>query len=101
MEQRAVAIQNGYAVSDWTGAPTTNINDTLTAIAWTSYDEWPSLWNALDDAYSAECGYSIDDYTLDHTSCWQGNPGVDAAIGVALRQAQASTAAFIYAADLH
>jgi phospholipase C len=101
MEQRAVAIQNGYAVSDWTGAPTTSINDTLTAIAWASYDEWPSLWNALDNAYSAECGYSIDDYTLDHTSCWQGDAGVDAAIGVALRQAQASTAAYLYAADIH
>src|SRR5689334_21297397 len=61
IEQRAVAIQNGYAVSDWTGAPTTNINDTLTAIAWASYDEWPPLWNALDNAYSAACGYSIDD----------------------------------------
>jgi phospholipase C len=101
MEQRAVVIQNGYAVADWTGAPTTNVNDTLTSIAWTSYYEWPSLWNALDDAYSAECGYSIDDYTLDHTSCWQGDAGVDAAIGVALRQAQASTAAYLYAADIH
>jgi phospholipase C len=101
IEQRAVAIQNSYAVSDWTGAPTTNVNDTLSAIAWASYDEWPPLWNALDKAYTATCDYSIDDYTFDHTSCWQGDSGVDAAIGVALRQAQASTAAYIYAADLH
>ena len=101
IEQRAVAIQNSYAVSDWTGAPTTNVDDTLTAIAWASYYEWPPLWNALDNAYTATCDYSIDDYTFDHTSCWQGDSGVDAAIGVALRQAQASTAAYLYAADLH
>jgi phospholipase C len=100
MEQRAVVIQDGYAVADWTGAPATNVNDTLTAIAWGSYNEWPSLWNALDHAYSATCGYSIDEYTLDHTSCWQGDAGVDAAIGAALRQAQAMTAAYLYAADV-
>ena len=101
IEQRAVTIQNGYIVTDWVGAPTTNVNDTLNAIAWASYNEWPQLWNALDHAFTLKCNDSINDYTLDHTSCWQGDPGVDAAIGVALRQAQASTAAYIYAADVH
>jgi phospholipase C len=101
IEQRAVTIQSGYAVSDYTGSPTTSVNDTLYSIAWASYYEWAPLWNALDNAFRAHCGYAIATYTLDHTSCWQGDPGVDAAIGTALRQAQASTAAYLYAADIH
>jgi phospholipase C len=103
IEQRAVTIQNQYIVTDWTGAPatTTSVNDMLNAIAWASYNEWPQLWNALDHAFTTKCNDSIDDYTLDHTSCWQGDAGVDAAIGVALRQAQASTAAYLYTADVH
>lgn len=100
IEDRATDVQSQFVVLDWSGPPTGSVNTVLTNLAWTSHDLWPSLWTSLANAYSARCGDNIDDYTFDHTSCWQGDAGVDAQLGVALRQAQISTAAFLYAADL-
>jgi hypothetical protein len=100
LEDRASEVQSQFVVLDWSAAPTDTVNTVLTNTAWASHDLWPSVWTALANAYRARCNDDIDDYTLDHTSCWQGDAGVDAQIGVALRQAQTTTAAFLYAADL-
>ena len=99
LEDRAVDVQNLFVSSDWTAAPTGTVNAVLLDTAWTSNGLWPSLWNSIAHAYDARCN-DIDSYTLDHTSCWSGDAGVDAAIGTALRQSQIATAKFIYAADL-
>jgi phospholipase C len=99
LEDRAVAVQNQFAITDWAGAPSDGVAVVLADIAWTSNGLWPATWNALANAYAARCAH-IDSYLLDHTRCWSGDAGVDAAIGIALRQAQTSTAAFLYAADL-
>jgi len=101
LEERALAVQTLYVAADWSATPTGTVNANLTAMAWTSHDLWPSTWAALGHAVNVKCGDNIDSYTLDHTDCWQGDPGVDAAIGAALRKAQTGTAAFLYAADIH
>lgn len=100
IEDRATDIQNQFVVLDWSAAPTGSVSSVLTNLAWASHNLWPSVWTALANAYRARCNEDIDDYTFDRTSCWQGDGGVDAAIGVSLRQGQISTAAFLYAADL-
>lgn len=100
IEDRATDVQGQFVVLDWAGPPTGSVNAVLSNLVWTSHNLWPALWGSLANAYSARCDDNIDDYTLDHTSCWQGDAGVDAQLGVALRQAQVNTAAFLYAADL-
>lgn len=99
LEDRAVVVQNQFAITDWAGAPSDGVAVVLADIAWTSNGLWSATWNALANAYAARC-WNIDSYVFDHTSCWSGDASVDAAIGAALRQAQASTAAFLYAANL-
>ena len=99
LEDRAVDVQSLYVASDWTAAPTGTVGAVLLDTAWASNEMWPDLWNAIADAYAARCE-DIDSYTLDHTSCWSGDAGVDASIGVALRAAEVATARFIYAADV-
>lgn len=99
LEDRAVAVQNAFVVSSWSGVPTGSVGQVLSQLAWTSNGEWPGMWWALASAYGSRCG-DIDDQWFDSTGCWEGDAGVDAAIGAALRQAQTDTAAFLYAADL-
>ena len=38
---------------------------------------------------------------VDHRVCWQGNPGVDAAVGKSLMFAQDRTAQFLYLVSKH
>jgi hypothetical protein len=99
LEDRAVDVQNGSVSNDWAGAPTAAVGTVLSNVAWASNAQWPGTWNAVGAAYASRCG-DIDDYYLDHTDCWSGDAGVDAAIAAALRSAQTGTAAFLYAADL-
>ena len=99
VEDRAVAIQWPYAVSDWAGTPSGTVNATLSSIAWASNGKWPGMWNAIANAYASRCS-NINGYYIDHTSCWSGDAGVDASIGAALRDAQTATAAYLYAADI-
>ncbi|MEO6776523.1 MAG: hypothetical protein ABI467_26495 [Kofleriaceae bacterium] len=101
LENRAVDVQNSYVSGDWTTAPTGTADAVLLDTAWASNALWPGMWNALANAYSAQCGQNIGKYYFDHTSCWSGNAGVDAAIGTALRQAEIDTAMYMFAADLH
>lgn len=100
IEDRASVVQSVSVVLDWSATPTGSVNTVLMNTAWASHDLWPAVWTALDNAYIARCNDTIDDYTFDHTSCWQGDAGVDAQIAAALRQAETTTAAFLYAADL-
>lgn len=100
IEDRANDVQSQFVVVDWPATPTGTVNTVLADLVWTSHNLWPSLWGSLANAYSARCHYNIDSYTLDHTSCWQGDAGVDAQIGAALREAEPRTAAFLYVADL-
>lgn len=99
LEDYAADIQDRYTVSDWAGAPSGNAGAVLLDIAWGSNTLWNSMWGALANAYDARCD-EIDDYYFDRTSCWKNDAEVDAAIGTALRRAQAGTAVFLYAADL-
>lgn len=100
IEDRATDVQGQFVVLDWAAPPTGTVNAVLSNLAWSAHDQWPALWASLANAYSARCGDDINGYTLDHTSCWQGDVGVDAQLGVALRQGQINTAAFLYAANL-
>lgn len=99
LEDHAADVQGRFVVTDWTNAPTGSVGALLSNLAWASHDHWPAMWNALANAYASRCG-KIGSQILDRTSCWKGDAGVDAAIGVALRNAQVGTAAFLYAADL-
>lgn len=99
LEDRAVDVQNLSIAGDWSATPTGTAAAVLLDIAWTSNGLWTSMWGALAIAYDSRCD-DIDDYTFDHTSCWSGDAGVDAAIGAALRHGEAATAAWLYAADL-
>ena len=99
-EDRASVVENQFIVSDWSAAPTSGVDEVLLDLAWSSNGLWPSTWNALANAFQSRCHNDINSYWFDHTSCWSGDAGVDAAIGVALRNAQVGTAAFLYAADL-
>ena len=99
LEDYAVEVQSRFTVANWSAAPTGTVNTVLLNIAWASNDLWPGMWNAIAGSYGARCG-NIDDQWFDDTDCWRGDAGVDAAIGVALRQAQVATAAFLYAADI-
>ncbi|HEY5952611.1 MAG TPA: hypothetical protein VIV40_44230 [Kofleriaceae bacterium] len=99
VEDRAEAIQNSYAVLDWSGAPSGTVNVVLTDLAWSSNAQWPGTWDAIANAYASRCD-DIDGYFLDHTECWSGDAAVDAIIGAALRNAETGTAAFLFAADV-
>jgi phospholipase C len=99
LEDRAAEVQNQFVVADWTSAPTATVASLLGSLAWASHGQWPATWNALANAYATRCD-NIDEYYVDHTSCWSGDSSVDAAIGTALRSAQRGTAAFLFAADL-
>lgn len=99
LEDRAADVQDRFTATDWSATPTGSAATVLANLAWISNGMWPGMWNALANAYASRCD-AIGDYYLDHTSCWSGDAGVDAAIGVALRQSQVGTAAFLYAADL-
>jgi hypothetical protein len=100
VEDRAVVVQNSYVSGDWTSAPTGTVNAVLLDVAWASNALWPGMWNSLANAYAAKCGDDIDDYYFDHTDCWSGDAGVDAAIGTALRTAEVNTARYLFAADI-
>lgn len=101
LEDRATVIQNGFVASDWTGsAPTASVNQVLLDIAWASHALWPATWDALANAYAVKCDDDMEDEWFDSTSCWEGDVGVDNAIGSALRASQSATAKFLYAADL-
>ncbi|MEP6861403.1 MAG: hypothetical protein ABJE66_12315 [Deltaproteobacteria bacterium] len=101
LEDRAVAVQNSYVSGDWNSAPPGTADAVLLDTAWASNALWPGMWTALANAYASKCNDNIGAYFFDHTSCWSGDAGVDAAIGTALRQAEIDTAMYIYAADLH
>jgi phospholipase C len=99
LEDRAADVQAQFVANDWTSTPTGTVNALLTNLAWTSHTQWTGMWGALANAYASRCD-DIDSYTFDRTSCWSGDAGVDAQIGVSLRSSQTGTAAFLYAADL-
>ena len=99
LEGRAAAVQSWFVASDWAATPTGSAGAVLLDLAWASNGQWPAMWDALAGAYGQRCS-DIDSAWFDQTSCWEGDGGVDAAIGLALRRAQTATAAFLYAADL-
>jgi len=100
VEDRAVVVQNGHPVSDWTTAPTGSVNTVLANLVWAANGRRPGMWNALSNAYQVKCNDDMDDEIYDKTSCWEGDAGVDAVIGVALREGEIDTAKFLYAADI-
>lgn len=100
LEDRATVVQNNFVVNDWTGTPTATVDTVLNNTAWASNGLWTAMWNALGNAYEVKCNDDMDDEITDKTGCWEGDAGVDAQIGAALRAAQSSTAQFLYAADI-
>jgi len=99
IELRAMSIQSGFAIASTAtlsaGTPAAEIDEA----AWRSHDQWPALIGAVETAYAGRCG-SIDNFPVDVTFCWQGDAGVDAAIGASLRTAQTATAELVLALDL-
>lgn len=100
LEDRATVVQNQFVVADWTGTPTGTVNQVLLDIAWAANAQWSSMWSALDNAYRVKCNDDIDDEWFDSKGCWEGDAGVDNAIGASLRSSQSATARFLYAADI-
>jgi phospholipase C len=99
VEVYSMGVQTRYAISSTStltvGTPTAEVD----AAAWTSHDQWPGLYGAIDAVYTRRC-VSISLFPADMTSCWQGDAAVDAQIGISLRSAQIETAEFILALDL-
>lgn len=99
LEDYATEVQNLSTALDWPSTPTGTASSVLLDLAWTANGLWPTMWGAIANAYDARCS-DIDGYTFDHTSCWSGDTGVDAAIGAALRHGEGATAQWLYAADI-
>jgi len=98
-ESYGMGVQARYVATGFT--PTSgDAAAQLTAAAHASKPHWPVLRAAVTAAYAARgCG-KFSSYWTDHTSCWQGDAGVDNELGVELRAAQAATASYLIAADL-
>lgn len=94
LEGYAMQVQDRYARSDWSGAPHASRARLLQSIARASKALWPMMLGALEDAYDARCD-PFGEYWFDHEDCWQGDAGVNDAIGAALWTAQDATAQYL------
>ncbi len=94
LEGYAMQVQDSYARADWSGAPHATRAQLLQATARASKALWPMMLDALEYAYGARCD-PFGDYWFDHEDCWQGDAGVNAAIGAALSTAQDATAQYL------
>ncbi|MCA9677168.1 MAG: hypothetical protein H6709_03880 [Kofleriaceae bacterium] len=93
LEQRAMKVQAGAALTSATlhvGTPSSEIEDA----AWTSYDQWPAMWDAIAAAYKRRC-WTVYIYPSDSQGCWDGDARVDGTIRGSLRTAQVATAEFV------
>jgi hypothetical protein len=103
VEEWSMAVQDDFALDDWSGAPSGNIGPFVIAAARASKRQWGSMWEAIADAYEAApdrfaCGSLrapwwnvLSAQQLDRPSCWQ-TPAVKAHVGESLRRAQDLTA---------
>jgi phospholipase C len=110
LEAYAVEIQDRFPLADWSGKPRGAIKDFVHQTAKDSKPLFQAGVVAIVDAYNAHSGWDVvkcgnveadwwrflERQQIDHRSCWENNPGVDAMIGNTLKSAQDHTAKFIY-----
>jgi hypothetical protein len=112
LEGYAMEIQDRYKLDTWTGASalTTELHDFIVETAKSSKALWIPGVKAVVGAYNKrkwEHGVLCRDIDvnplrfierqhIDYRVCWEGDPDVDAAVGVTLANAQDHTAGFIY-----
>ena len=99
-ESYAMAQQARFVVATWAGPTAGDASAQLLAAAHASKPRWPTLEAAVTAAYAAHgCG-KFSSYWTDHTSCWNGNAGVDAALADDLAGAQTATASYLFSLAL-
>jgi len=99
-ESYAMSQQARFATSSWAGPTSGDASAQLLAAAHASKPRWPTLKTAIANAYAARgCG-RFSSYWTDHTSCWEGDATVDAAMGADLVAAEQATASYLFAINL-
>jgi phospholipase C len=107
VEGWAMGIQDEFPLADWSGPSEKQLSDFIIDTAKLSKTSWGTIWSALADAYRAApnrvvCGdieapawkvWSAQEF--DHTSCWENDEGVKAAVGQSLKNAQDWTAQYL------
>jgi hypothetical protein len=106
VEAWSMEVQDGYALDDWSGAPSGGIEAFVIGAARASKRQWAPMWEAIADAYEAApdrfvCGSLrapwwdvLTAQQFDQPSCWQ-TPAVKARVGESLRRAQDLTAQYL------
>ncbi len=110
IEGYSMEIQTRYPLEDWSGAPTGTPEEWVMQTAKDSKPLFMEGVTAIVNAYKSYTGWHvlscrnidaapwrfIERQHVDYRHCWEGNPGVDAAIGKTLESAQDHTAKFLY-----
>jgi hypothetical protein len=111
IEGYSMEIQDRFPLSDWSGPPADQ--EPTDFIMKTARDSKPLFMEgvtAIVNAYKTYTGWHIltcrnidaaawrfiERQHLDYRHCWEGNAGVDAAVGKTLKSAQEHTADFLY-----
>jgi hypothetical protein len=111
IEGYSMEIQDRFPLADWSGAPSEQTTSDF--IMKTARDSKPLFMEGVEaivNAYKTYRGWHIltcrnieasawrfvERQHLDYRHCWEGNEGVDAAVGKTLKSAQEHTAQFLY-----
>jgi phospholipase C len=98
-EEYALRLQSSAMSVSWNGPPAEAVAPFIDGVGRRAKSRWAGQKAAIAAAYGARCD-AFDSYYLDHTECWQNDPGVDAATVAAMSAAVADTASFLAIAQL-
>lgn len=99
LEAYAQEQQARWVGTDWSGTPRGDADAVLYATARASKKLWAETRKAVQAAYARRfCPWSLA--AVDYPECWEGDGGVDSAVGRSLTSAHGATAQYLFAAAL-